>query len=276
MASSDGDSSPRRRGKRPDSGTDEAVVEAAAESFRKFQEGMLKGCPMGGVRRPWMNYGAALQSRNLVEDVGVILWEGGAKSTVDLKREIMELLDQTDSLVVLVDLKRAEHPEDPNWWPSLRMILAWVDEDPFFAKAIDQWRHARQEVMLERTIHDLFTDVPLEKGQLAVLKERVKFAAGVLPRTVNKGMRDKVDVETTQNHLHLHASLSDEALEDRLAQMSRDPQVRALVAKTGIGTLGHALIEGEVVMPPGPRRDDPLPFRDAEEIQQELGGGGAS
>ena len=252
------------------------MVEAAAESFRKFQEGMLKGCPMGGVRRPWMNYGVALQSRNLVEDVGVILWEGGAKSTVDLKREIMELLDQTDSLVVLVDLKRAEHPEDPNWWPSLRMILAWVDEDPFFAKAIDQWRHARQEVMLERTIHDLFTDVPLEKGQLAVLKERVKFAAGVLPRTVNKGMRDKVDVETTQNHLHLHASLSDEALEDRLAQMSRDPQVRALVAKTGIGTLGHALIEGEVVMPPGPRRDDPLPFRDAEEIQQELGGGGAS
>ena len=219
-----------------------------------------------------MAYGSTVQSRGLVEDVGIVLWEGGTKTTAELKREVMDLLDQTDSLVVLTDLKRAEKPEDPNWWPSLRVVLAWVDEDPFFAKAIDQWRHARQETLLERIIHDLYTDVPMDKQQLAVLKERVKFSAGVLPRTVNKGLRDRVEVENTQNHLHLHANLSEEALEDRLAQMARDPKVREFLAKTGPAALGHALIEGEVIMPPPARPDPaPLPFRDPDEIQRALG-----
>ena len=264
-----GNTTPGRRDKQQVSGDDGSVVKEAAEALKKIAKDPLWGLPLGGVKRPWMRYGIEVKTRNLVQDVGVILWEGGAKTTVDLKREILELLDQTDSLVVLTDLKRAEHPEDASWWPSLRTVLAWVEEDPFFAKAIDQWRHARQETILEQTIHDLYSGAPMSKDELAILKERVKFAAGVLPRTVNKGMRDKVDVEQTHNHMHIHANLSEEALEEKLAHLSRDARVREFVASQGLGNA----VDCEVVAPPPPHPEMPaLPFRDPEAMGLELGG----
>ena len=268
----DGNSTSRRKNKQSDSGKDQAFLTKAHESWRAFQESCLPGSPASGIKRPWLKYGVELQSRALVEDAAVILWEGGAKTTADLKREIVEGLDQTDSLVVLLDLKRAEHTEDPRWWPTLRVVLQWVDDDPFFAKAIDLWRHARQETILETTMHDLYRDIPRSKDELGVLKERVKFAATVLPRTVNKGLRDKVEVEETHNHLHLHQNLSDEALEDRMSQLIRDARVRAFVAKTGLAGVAGAILEGEVVpMPSGHPAPAALPFRDPEEMQRNLG-----
>jgi len=218
-----------------------------------------------------MTFGDALKVRSVVEDAGVVLWEGGEKTTPEIKRDIVDLLDQVDSLVALVDLKAAERPDDPRWWPSLRVIHAWLDEDPFFAKAIDQWKHARQERILERVIWDLNGNpAPLTKSEMALLKERVKFASSTLSRIVNRGMREKVDVETNTNHLHLHANLSDEALQEKLNQLRRNPQVRALLTLGGVDSATGQVMEAEI-MPPGPRpAPAPIEFQDPSTLGASL------
>jgi len=218
-----------------------------------------------------MSYGDALKVRMVVEDAGVVLWEGGEKTTPEIKRDIVELLDRVDSLVALVDLKAAERPDDPRWWPSLRVIQSWLEEDPFFAKAIDQWKHARQERILERVIYDLNGNpAPLTKPEMMLLKERVKFASAVLPRIVNRGMREKVDLETNTNHLHLHANLSDEALQEKINQLRRNPNVRALLSAGSIDSGTGEVLEGEVV-PPGPRPGPgPIEFQDPEALGRSL------
>lgn len=235
---------------------------------------------VGGLLRPWMTYGAAVQSRTLVEDAGVVLWEGGEKTTPEIKREILDLLDQHDSLVAVVDLKAAERPDVPRWWPSLTTVLTWVDEDPFFAKAIEQWKHARQERILERVIWDLNGPdaSKITKAEFALLKERVKFASAVLPRIVNKGLREKVDIESKQSHLHLHTNLSDEALEEKLRALRRNPMVRDLLVLPDVdgvvapGAVGGETVEGQV-LPPSPEAPAALPFRDPDELGADLLGG---
>lgn len=221
--------------------------------------------------RPWMTFGERLSARTIVEDAGVVLWESGEKTTPEIKREIIDLLDQIDSLVAVLDLKAAERPEDPRWWPSLRVVQTWQDEDPFFGKAIDQWKHARQERILERVIYDLNCGTTvMGKAELALLKERVKFASSVLPRIVNKGLREKVDIETRSNHLHLHAGLSDEALMEKIAEMRRNPHVRNLLALEA----AEGSIPGELaapVMPPAPRTEPAhVEFQDPEAFRKSL------
>lgn len=209
-----------------------------------------------------MTYGAKLQARTLVEDAGVVLWEGGTKTTTEIKREIVDLLDQTDSLVALADRKCAERPDEPQWWPSLTVLHAWIEEDPFFAKAIDRWRHARQERLLEALIWDLHNGKELTKGQMEVLKLRLKFGSNLLPRTVNKGLREKVDIETTNNHLHLHATLSDEALQEKLAALRRNPRVQELLNTMESGA--PTLVQGEVLPPATLPEPVPMPVRDLD------------
>lgn len=229
---------------------------------------------IGGCTRPWMTFGEKLQSRTLVEDAGVMLWEGGTKTTVELKREILDLLDQMDSLVAVVDLKNGERPDEPQWWPSLAVVHAWVEEDPFFAKAIDRWRHARQERLLEALIWDLHAGNELSKGQLEILKLRLKFGSTVLPRTVNKGMREKVDVETTSNHLHLHAGLSDEALQEKLAALRRNPRVQELLSLQTDDGNSPVLVGGSVLPPALPPAAAPMPIQDQESLSRALMGQG--
>jgi hypothetical protein len=220
-----------------------------------------------------MVFGDQMKSRTLVEDVGVVLWEGGTKTTPEIKREILDLLDQVDSLVAVVDLKAAERPDDPRWWPSLATVQAWLEEDPFFAKAIDRWSHARQARILERVIWDLNSGDAnkITRAEMALLKERVKFASAVLPRIVNKGLREKVDISTTSNHLHLHAGLSDEALEERLQQLRRNPRVRELLATPEMdGSSSCMTIEGAALPPDALPTPAPLPFRDPSTLGKEL------
>ena len=220
--------------------------------------------------RPWMTYGANLRARTIVEDLGAILWEGGTKTSPEIKRDLVDLLDQTDSLVATLDLKASEHPEDPHWWPSLRTVQAWLEEDPFFAKVIDQWNHARQARILEAVIYDLNSGEAMTKDEFALLRERVKFASAVLPRIVNRGMREKVDVETTNNHLHLYANLSEEALQDKLNQLRRNPRVRELLS---LGQMEQRdVITGEIAqtLPPTEIPLEPLPFQDPDALGVEL------
>jgi hypothetical protein len=242
------------------------VTETAQQSMQ---------APMvGAMVRPWMSYGPKLKSADLIEDVTTFLWESGSKTTADIKREIVEYLDQFESLVMVIDHKRNEKPDDPHWWPSMRMVTCWIDEDPFFAKAIDQWKHARQQVLLERVIYDL-TGPESEKvksqPEMDMIKQRLKFAASVLPRIVNKGMRERVEVDNNTNHLHLHANLSEEALKDRLDQLRRNPRVQAFLTES---------MEAEVIeslpVPPPPAEviaTSDLPFKDPDKFSVELGGG---
>lgn len=274
-----GAAKPRKRSKTT-TDPDRVLEETAAEVGRQVPN--LPPVPteipkIGGCTRPWMVYGEKLQSRNLVEDAGVFLWEGGAKTTVELKREILDLLDQTDSLVAVVDLKRAETPEDPQWWPSLAVVQAWIEEDPFFAKAIDRWRHARQERLLESLIWDLNDGKDLSKGQLELLKLKLKFGSTVLPRIVNRGLREKVDVETTSNHLHLHASLSDEALQEKLAALRRNPRVQDLLRMQTDDGNTPVLVEGTMLPPALPAPAAPMPAQDQDGLTRALlGDGGLS
>lgn len=269
------ESRPRRGSKRGKQG-DTVLAKAAAESSSRLDSAPLAtsgGGTLGVLMRPWTTYGVQLQARTIVEDAGAVLWEGGSKTTPEIKRELVDLIDQTDSLVAVLDIKAAERPEDPRWWPSLRTVLEWIDEDPYFAKVIDQWSHARQLRILERVIHDLNADPSRQKltrEEITLLKERVKFASTTLPRIVNRGLRDKVDVETTTNHLHLHANLSDEALRDRIEQLRRNPQVRELLVVGGPLDEGD-VIEGTPIRPPMSLPAAPMP---SVEVGDLLGGGG--
>ena len=237
---------------------------------------MLPEAPMppsvGGVQRPWMVHGESLRARTLVEDAGVVLWEGGEKTTVEIKRDILDLLEQVDSLVAVVDLKRAERPDEPRWWPSLEVVRAWVEEDPFFGAAIDRWRHARQERLLETMIWDLNAGKELSKAQLEILKLRLKFTSTVLPRTVNKGLREKVDIETTNSHHHFFESLSDEALLEKMAALRRNPKVRELLVVPD--TEDGLVLDGQVLPPALPAPVEPLPFQDPGALGDELMGRG--
>lgn len=220
--------------------------------------------------RPWMLCGEKLQSRNLVEDAGVVLWEGGTKSTPEIKREILEQLEKVDSLVAIVDLKAAEQPDEPRWWPSLNVVFTWLEEDPFFAKAVERWSHARQARILERVIYDLNSGKVenLTKADMELLKVRVKFASSVLPRMVNKGLREKVDIETTNNHLHLHQTLSDDALEEKLRQLRQNPRVLEFL--TLPDAPGSQTVNGAVLPPAALPTLAPLPFRDPEAMGRAL------
>jgi hypothetical protein len=265
LASGDANPSAQKRGPKAKILDDKVGQQAA--SLAAQMDTTMGQAAVGGLLRPWMTYGTKLQARTVVEDLGVILWEGGAKTTQEIKRDLIDLLDQADSLVAVVDLKAAEHPEDGHWWPSLRVVQAWLDEDPFFAKAIDHWNHARQARILESVIWDLNNPkAGMTKAEFMLLKERVKFASAVLPRIVNKGMREKVDVETTNNHLHLYANLSDEALQDKLSQLRRDPRVRELLSTA---EPRRDTITGEMVstLPPaGLPEVEPLPFKDPDAL----------
>ena len=274
-----GEAKPRKRSKKT-ADPDRVLEEAAAESgshVPNFPPPPAEIPKVGGCTRPWMVFGSKLQSRTLVEDAGVLLWEGGAKTTVELKREILDLLEQTDSLVAVVDLKRAEAPDDPQWWPSLAVVHAWIEEDPFFAKAIDRWKHARQERLLESLIWELNSGNITNKADLEVLKLKLKFGSTILPRTVNKGLREKVDVETTSNHLHLHANLSDEALEEKLAALRRNPRVQELLRIPTDDTPPPVLVEGNVLPPSLPSATPvPMPAQDPDALSRALlddGGG---
>jgi hypothetical protein len=213
-----------------------------------------------------------------VEDAGTVLWQGGERTTTELKREIVELLDQTDSLVALLDLKAGEKPEDKRWWPSLSVVMAWMEEDPFFAKAIERWGHARQQRILERVIWDLNNPeaAKITSEEFKLLKERVKFASAVLPRIVNKGLREKVDIETTNNHLHLHQGLSDDAIEAKLQELRRNPRVKEMLhlpeLQDSVSPLleAGAILEGVVMPPMLPPGGAPLPFKN--DIGERLAG----
>lgn len=279
---------PRRRGKKDDGFVpDDAAMRSAALAGSQIPTS-APGLPaqvsgaaqtVGGLMRPWMLSGPALASRTLVEDAGVVLWEGGEKTTTEIKREIVDGLDRVDSLVALVDMKAAERPEEPRWWPSLTTVMTWIDEDPFFAKAIEKWSHARQARILERVVWDLNGPeaANITKAEFALLKERVKFASSVLPRIVNRGLREKVDIETTSNHLHLHANLSEEALEEKLEALRRNPKVREFLM---VPTLPDGtVVEGQVLPPATAPAAEPLPFRDpgamGSDLLAPLDGGGS-
>lgn len=277
LGSTGEDQKPRRRRVKPDGFVpDDAGMCAAAEAGSKVPTSapglppVVAGPTVGGLMRPWMLAGPALQSRTLVEDAGVVLWEGGEKTTTEIKREIVDLLDRTDSLVALVDMKAAERPDEPRWWPSLTTVMTWMSEDPFFAKAIETWSHARQARLLERVVWDLNGPdaAKITKAEFALLKERVKFASSVLPRIVNRGLREKVDIETTQNHLHLHANLSEQALEEKLEALRRNPLVREFLAVPNLGD--GATVEGQILPPAIAPAAEPLPFRDPGTLGQDL------
>jgi hypothetical protein len=258
--------SPKKRAKRP-----EADLLSENQPSAPLDTLPVAGPLVGGLLRPWMTHGTQLKSVNLVEDVGVVFWEGGAKTTSDIKKDIIHYLDQVESLVQVVDLKRAEHPDDLGWWPSMRVVQAWIDEDPFFSTAINQYMYAKQQVLLERSIHDLYgTDLPKSKAEAEQVRQRLKFAATVLPRTVNKGLRERVEIDTT-NNVHVHGGLSEDALMDRIKEMQKNPRVQAFLTAAN---LPGAVVEGQVLPPePPPAPDVPLPFRDLDDLTADLGAG---
>lgn len=263
---------PGKRGRKRSVSGDQKVIDKAAGVLGQMPTPTpgppVGGKTVGGLMRPWMTFGEPLRARTLVEDVGVVLWEGGEKTTTEIKRDIVDLLDQTDSLVAILDTKSAERPNDPRWWPSLTVVLTWAEEDPFFSKAIERWSHARQARILERVIWDLNgpAAADITKEEFALLKERVKFASAVLPRIVNRGLREKVDIETTNNHLHLHQGLSDEAIEAKLQELRRNPRVKEMLTlpelpgSQGPLLTGNEVVEGVMMPPMTPGPGAPLPF----------------
>jgi hypothetical protein len=183
---------------------------------------------VGGMTRPWVK---PIQRRTKpVPTNNVIqLWEGGVTTALEVKREIYELLASGYTLVEIIDSKRAEHPENLNWWPSLMEVLAWAEFDQSFAKMLDAWNHAHQ---LEIAEHITYNVLNPEESNLSdkFLKIQADFAAKVLPRLVNKGMADRVEVNQTNLNLNQASQkMSDDAIKARLAELSQNPKVLKLI-----------------------------------------------
>ncbi len=198
----------------------------------KVEERLTRVWDRGGMTRPWIKAIPTPQRHAQLADGIMLLWEEGAKTTVEVKHEIQQLLGQGYTLIELLDSKRAEHLEDSNWWPSLMEILRWCEVDAAFAKMLDIWNHAHQLELSERIKHDVMNAE--EKGlDPKMLKVKVDYAHRVLPRTVNRGMVERLEVD--QNHHHIRGggdfrAMPEEALRERMRELAANPKVRRLMA----------------------------------------------
>lgn len=216
----------KERGLPPESPEDMAdLVKMRASLDRTF------GVQIGGIRRPWAKKILPRPKELQKVEGTMILWEGGAKTTLDLKFEIKELLENGYSLIELLDSKRLEHPENPYWWPSLMEVMSWCKYDHGFAQLLDMWTHARQLEILEGITHNVMN--PMEAGiDSKTLKVQADFAAKVLPRIVNPGLVDRTEVKNTTNTpADAYRQMSDEAIEARLAELGANPKVRVAVQR---------------------------------------------
>ena len=185
--------------------------------------------PHGGLNRPWVKKIPKGPRRLQPSNTMVHLWEGGNTTTLEIKQEIQDLLSTGYTLVETIDSKRAERPGDPNWWPSLMEVLVWTEFDQAFAKMLDAWNYAHQFEILEAITLNVMN--PVESGLTEkFLKIQSDFAAKVLPRIVNKGMADRVEVNSTNMNLNQAAQkMSDDAIKARLAELSQNPRVLKLI-----------------------------------------------
>lgn len=208
-------------------------VTGELDSLAQIREALERnfGVQVGGIRRPWAKKILPRPKEPRTVEGTMILWEGGAKTTLDLKFEIKELLENGYSLIELLDSKRLEHPENPYWWPSLMEVMSWCKYDHGFAQLLDMWNHARQLEILEGITHNVMN--PLEAGiDSKTLKVQADFAAKVLPRIVNPGLVDRTEVKTTTNTpADAYRQMSDEAIEARLAELGANPKVRNAVQR---------------------------------------------
>ena len=208
-------------------------VTGELDSLAQIREALERnfGVQVGGIRRPWAKKILPRPKEPRTVEGTMILWEGGAKTTLDLKHEIRDLLESGYSLVELLDSKRLEHPENPFWWPSLMEVMSWCKYDHGFAQLLDMWNHARQLEILEGITHNVMN--PMEAGLDAkTLKVQADFAAKVLPRIVNPGLVERTEVQTTTNTpADAYRQMSDEAVAARLAELGANPKVRSAIQK---------------------------------------------
>jgi hypothetical protein len=219
----------------------------------------------GGITRPWVKQ-IPKAPRKIQETDGVmVLWEHGAMTTGELKQEIKILLEKGHTLVEILDSKRAEHPEDPTWWPSLMEVMRWCVTDQQFGQLLDLWNHAHQLELLESVTHEVLGP-GADSVDPKLLKVKVDFASKVLPRIVNKGLRERVDVNNTHNFTGggLDArGMSDDALDGRLAELAHNPKVKKFLVEhlgteKALETLkNRVVIESEIR--PGEEYIDVLP-----------------
>ena len=194
----------------------------------------------------------------------VHLWEGGVTTALEIKEELQTLLASGHTLVEIIDSKRAEKPEDRNWWPSLMEVLVWGEFDQAFAKMLDAWNHAHQLEILESITFNVMN--PRESGlDDKTLKIQADFAAKVLPRIVNRGMADRVEInQTNMNLSQVAQKMTDDALEARLGELSQNPKVRAMLVKHQ--SIGMKEINKEQDAKPAELLD-PSPLRPGEAIE---------
>ena len=216
--------------------------------------------PVGGMKRPWVK---KIERNPLAPPrraPGVIhLWEGGNTTAIEIKQELTELLASGYTLVEIIDSKRAEHPEDPTWWPSLMEVLAWCEYDQAFARMLDAWNHAHQLEILEVITNNVLNPTESELSD-KMLKVQADFAAKVLPRIVNKGMADRVEVNQTNLNINTAAQkMSDDAIKARLAELSQNPRVLKLIVEHQ--EIGVATVKAEEAASAVPVVLDPTPMK---------------
>lgn len=218
----------------------------------------------GGLLRPWIKPIPRAPKKPQPASGIVHLWEGGVITTLEIKEEIQTLLASGHTLVEILDSKRAERPDDPNWWPSLMEVLVWGEFDQAFAKMLDAWNHAHQLEILEAITFNVMN--PSISGlDDKTLKIQADYAAKVLHRIVNRGMADRIEVNQTNLNLNQVAQkMTDDALEARLSELSQNPKVRAMLVKHQ--TIGLKEINEEQATKPAELLD-PSPLRPGETIE---------
>lgn len=184
----------------------------------------------GGMARPWVKAIPAAPKVLQKTEGTIMLWEGGAKNTVDIKREIQSLLTLGYTLIEIIDSKRAERPEDPTHWPSLMEVLKWCQSDIAFAQMLDSWNYAHQLELSERVKHDVM-NAEEEGADPKLLKVKVDYATKMIPRLVNRGLVEKIEVnQTVHGASGRLQNMPDDALKARAAELASNPKVKRIMA----------------------------------------------
>ena len=210
----------------------------------------------GGMARPWVKTIPRMPDVLHKTDGAVLLWEEGAKNTVDVKREIQFYLKNGYTLIEVLDSKRAERPNDPTWWPDLMEVLRWCESDIAFARMLDNWNHAHQLEISERIKHDVL-NAEEEGADPKLLKVKVDYATKMLPRLVNKGLVERIEVDQTiRGTAEKLQHMPDDALRARALELAANPKVRKIMS----------LHMGDAYQPPPPAAAPPSAQAPSETI----------
>lgn len=171
----------------------------------------------GGLKRPWAVEAVPRVDERAL-DVECSVWEGGLRTTFEVKREIIACMHEGYSLVQIIESRRAEHPNHPRWWPTLQLVVRWAERDPELAGEIVRFSRVRAMELAEKIQWEAETAT---MADMAALDRKWKTLAWILERLDPEKWVPKIRVESTVKI----EDMSKDELDSAIADMLTDPMI---------------------------------------------------